>query len=185
MLALQWLSGIVALFGFFPYIKAIIKKETSPHLLTWIIWTLIGLLLAASYFAAGASLGDLIIPFAYVIGEILVMTLALKYGKRGYDPGDILCFFGALLSIILWILTKNALLALFLNILVDFLGAVPTIRQVYSDPKSENLTGWIFFLVGNGLNLLALGKYTLVVLSYPLYLFLISLLVTALILKGK
>ena len=32
------LSGLVFLYAFYPYIKAIVRRETSPRKATWFVW---------------------------------------------------------------------------------------------------------------------------------------------------
>jgi hypothetical protein len=70
--------------------------------------------------------------------------------------------------------------ALVLNIFVDLAGAIPTIRSVARDPMSESRSAWSIFLVANTLNLMALTTLSLEHSLYPVYLFLLSAVITVL-----
>ena len=137
-----------------------------------------------SYYEAGAPPIALIVPVIYALGPLVIAILALKYGVLGFNRFDICCLLSAIIALILWIVTEDPLLALGLNMGVEFLGTLPTLRKVYYYPKSENLTAWILFLLGNALNLAGLPIWSFVVLSYPSYLFIMSSVVTGLIAWG-
>jgi hypothetical protein len=182
---ISWSAGIISLLGFIPYIIAILKKETEPHLITWLIWTVVGAILAGSYYySSHPSFLELLVPIAYVIGPFLITCLAFFYGQLQYTRFDIGCLIAAVCSLILGYLFRNPFLVLLFNILLDFFGAVPTLCKTYLHPWSENLLAWILFLVGNTLNLIALSVWNVEIASYPVYLFLISLIMTGLILSG-
>jgi hypothetical protein len=185
MIWLGWIAGFISLAGFIPYILSIIKKETRPHLLTWMIWTLVGSILAGSYYySANPSLVELLVPIAYVIGPLIITCLAFYYGEIKYSSFDIFCLSAALFSLVLGVLLKNPFLVLIFNILLDFFGALPTIHKTYLDPASENLFAWSLFLLGNFLNLIALPSWDWVLVLYPFYLFSVALILTLLIVRG-
>lgn len=179
------IAGVLSCLAFIPYIASILRGETRPHLITWWLWVFLGAILSASYYASGAPLFALIVPVVYVIGPLVVGLMALKYGDYGANAFDLSCFLGGVGGIALWIFTGNPVLALYLNLFVDFCGALPTIRKAAQDPLSENLSAWALFLIANTLNLLTIlmDHLNLIVLSYPLYLFLITLIVTVLLLR--
>lgn len=179
------IAGALSCLAFIPYIASILRGETRPHLVTWWIWVFLGTILSFSYYASGAPLFALIVPVVYVLGPLAVGLMALRYGEYGANAFDLSCFLGGLGGMALWITTGNPVVALYLNLFVDFCGALPTIRKVARDPLSENLTAWILFLIANALNLLAIlnSSFNFTVLSLPLYLFLITLIVTAFMMR--
>jgi len=61
-------GGIVALAAFVPYIRAIIKGTTTPNRATWLIWTIIGCITAASYAAGGAD-QTIWVAVSYALGH--------------------------------------------------------------------------------------------------------------------
>jgi hypothetical protein len=177
-------AALISVGGFVPYAVAIVRREARPSAATWLIWTAVGTVLGASHFASGAraSLG---LAAVYVLGPLVTAVLALKYGERGWTRLEIGCLAGALLSLPLWALTGSPLVALGLNIFIDLLGAVPTIRKVWRDPASEHRLSWILFFLGNAVNLLAVESWTLGGAGYPAYLAFITFTMSVLVLRQR
>ncbi len=181
------IAGILVFAGFFPYIYSILQYRSRPHFVTWFLWTILGALSAASYAASGAPGPTLIVPVIYVFGPLLTALLAYRYGDLGYNRFDLSCFFAGLSGILLWLLTDNPKLTLYLLLLIDFFGALPTLKKVAFDPHSENLPAWSLFAIGGAVNLLTIPAGSLsenfVIAAYPIYLFFITSLVTLLSLR--
>jgi|SRR5690554_4387813 hypothetical protein len=51
--------------------------------------------------------------------------------------------------------------------LVDILGFGPTIRKVYSAPRSESVSFYAIFAIRNGLVLVALERYSTTTVLFP------------------
>lgn len=81
---------------------------------------------------------------------------------------------GAGASALLWWHLRSPLSILAINLIIDLLGALPTLRKTYLDPTGEDPLAWTLFLVGNSLNLLAIEKWTLPLTLYPVYMFTLS-----------
>ncbi len=178
---LEIIGSTISFLGFIPYIFSIIRGETKPHLFTWFIWTVIGTILCFSYYASGAPPMALLLPIAYAIGPCITFCFALYYGEKSYDTFDILCLILAGLSLIVWYFTGEPVLTLVMNILIDFFGAVPTVRKVYHHPETENLNSWLIFSLGTTINLIGLPEWTPVVMSYPFYLWTITITIALII----
>lgn len=163
------MAGIISIIGYVPYIIAIIKRKTRPARSSWIIWSLLSFIILASYKDVGAG-PTLFIPIAYTLGAFVTMILALFYGEGGWSKFDRLCILASISSLFVWWLTKSAFLALTINILIDVIGGLPTVKKVYYDPKSENKLAWGLFLVGAIFNVLAIDKLSFTIAFYPLIL---------------
>ena len=61
-----------------------------------------------------------------------------------------------------------------MNIVVDSLGAIPSLRKTWIDPASESLAAWLLFLAGNTLNMATLENGSLEIVAYPLYLTIVA-----------
>lgn len=177
-------AGVISFIAFIPYIIAIFKGKTKPNRATWWIWSIIGFMLGASYYFSGAS-KTIWVPVSYVVGPFIIALLSIKYGKGGWSRFDKVCLFGAGFSIFLWWLFDSPIVALMTNILIDFLGLLPTIRKAYLEPETEDLTAWLLFFLGNTLNLFAAEAWIFTIYIYPIYMFLGSGIVTMLVLIDK
>lgn len=178
------LAGIIGFLSFIPYILETLNRKISPNRATWIIWAVLGIIIAVSYYSAGAR-SSAWVPAAYAVGIVIMALLTLKYGEGGWTKLDIVCLVGAGLGLVIWALTNNPVLPLYLTIAIDAIGAVPTIKKAYERPETESRTSWLMFLVANTLNLFAINEWTLVVASYPVYVFVLSIVMSWLLARKK
>lgn len=139
-----------------------------PNRATWWIWTIVGIIIATSYRAAGAR-ATLWVPITYIIGPLVTSLLAIRKGEGGWTQFDRFCALGALLSLGLWAGSRSPDLTLVLNIWIDLLGALPTIQKSLRDPEGENLTAWWLFLAGSVLNTIAIERWSWQIAIYPIY----------------
>ncbi len=183
-LNLGLLAGIITLLGFVPYCLAIVQGRTKPNQATWVIWSIVGILLGSSYWASGAT-QTLWVPLSYVIGPIITTAFALRYGADQWSRFDRLCLLGAAVSLLLWFLLRSPQVALVINLVIDLFGALPTIRNAWHRPQDEDRTGWLIFTVGNALNILAIDRWTWEIASYPLYISFANAIVLSLLLRPR
>ena len=106
---------------FVPYIKDIFKNTTKPERASWLIWAILGLVIFFAQLAKGAS-NSLWFTGAQVLGDLTVFILAIKYGVGGLIKRDIIALFAAGLGLVLWYLTSEAAVALFIAIAIDATG---------------------------------------------------------------
>lgn len=166
-------AGLLALIGFIPYITSTIKGVNRPNRATWIIWGVVSVLLLASYKTAGAT--DAIwtsVANTLCFGAVIV--LSFKFGVGGFSRLDVACLVAAFAGVCLWWIFDSPLPTLYLSIIIDFVGAIPTLKKAYLDPAGENKTTWVIFWIANTLNLFAIHTFTRDMALYPLYLFFIS-----------
>lgn len=168
------LAGAIALVAYVVYIRSIIKGETKPNKTTWWIWTFMGAVVGVSYYFSGAE-STMWVAISEFIGPLSIALLSLKYGTGGIeDKTDLICLFGALFSIILWIIFDSPVIALVTNLAVDIFAALPTIRHIRHNPKDESLFAWFITWIADCVNMFAIDKPIFGVIIYPLYMFIID-----------
>ncbi len=177
-------SGIVLLLGNIPYILSIRRGDTRPNRVTWGIWTTIGFILLGSSYSLGAT-NTLWLQIAQVISQVIITFYAFKYSQGKWDLLDRICLGGAGLSLLLWWQSGSPLVALLMNIVMDTLGAVPTIRKIYHDPKSEDLLFWVMSFSSAILNLFAIEIFSFSFVVFPLYLFILNVTIVTLLTRPK
>ncbi|MBI2675839.1 MAG: hypothetical protein HYX24_05240 [Candidatus Aenigmarchaeota archaeon] len=158
------LGGACALLGFVAYIFDLLrlKDQSKATKSTWLIWTINMLILTVSYWFAGAR-NTIYLPMAFLTGNIVMLALILRYGRSGFSPLDKICFAGAIISLLLWAVTYNPISTVIMNRIIAWIGAVPTIRQAFLDPKSENRLAWGFFNFGTIVSIFAIEDWTMFV----------------------
>jgi hypothetical protein len=132
----------------------------------------VGVMIAFSYRAVGAD-STMWVPISYVIGPLGTALLSIKFGEGGWTQLDRTCLLGVGIGLILWGVARSPHLTLGINIGIDFLGALPTIRKSLRDPYSEDLFSWLLFTLGSIVNLLAINRWEFQIAIYPIYLWLI------------
>lgn len=177
------IAGILSLAGYIPYIHDILYGSTRPNRSTWLIWTLVGGLLAASYIAKG-DLNSIWMPLAYFIGPMVIAILSLRYGYAKWTRLDTICVIAALVSLLPWLIAHDVTLTLIINLIIDIAGAIPTLVKTYREPKTEELFSWFIFFIATIVQFFAIRMWNIAAL-YPVYLFLLAGIMLVLIIRGK
>lgn len=176
-------AGVLSLVGYIPYIISILRGKTQPNKASWIIWAIVGGLLAFSYLTEGDK-NTIWLPLGYFFGPLVVAILSFKYGYSQWSRLDRFCLIAAAISAIPWIVSKDATITLLINVLIDSLGAIPTIVKSYFEPETEDATAWIIFFIANTLQVIAIQQWNIAAI-YPIYLFFLAGFIVLFIIKGK
>lgn len=163
-----WVAGLIEIAAIARYVHAIFRGNARPNRATWWILTLVGFLVAGSYYATGAR-HTMWVPLAYAIGPLFVAILSLKYGEGGWTRFDRTCVVAAMLSTALWVISDSPTLALLLFLSIDLAGLLPTMRKSYFDPASEDAPAWWLSFIAGLFNLAAVERWEFGIAVYPLY----------------
>lgn len=178
---LGMLAGIISFLAYAPYIISIFKNKTKPSRSSWWIWSLVGLLIIFSYYSVGAR-STIWVPVVFFLGPLVVAILSIKFGEgTSLNKTDKICLLGSLLSLVVWIIFQSAALALFINIFIDFLGFLPTFKKTFFSPLHENKISWLLFFFGSTLNVLAIESFSLTIVFYPVYMFIMDIIMLLLL----
>lgn len=178
------LGGIFATIGIFPYVRDIIWGKTRPERATWLIWVVLGCIAFASQLAKGAT-DSLWMTGLETLGQLVVLIFAFKYGVGGLKKSDYIALCIAGFGLILWYFTKEAAIALYIIIAIDFVGSLLTIQKSYLQPETETLSIWVLSFIGGFLTILSVGKLDVILLSYPFFIFTMNGIVALAILLGR
>lgn len=167
-----WAGGIAAVVGVVAavvYLRAIFGGRTRPNRATWWILAVVGMLIAASYYSAGAR-HTLWLALIYALIPLSVAIVSVKHGEGGCGRFDLACLLAAGISVVLWCLSQTAVITLLINLMIDFVGLLPTIRKSYLRPENENRAAWTLALVASVMSLFAVEQWKFAIAVYPLYL---------------
>jgi len=176
-----YISGIISVFCFLPYIRDILLKKTKPERASWLIWSVLGGIAFFSQLAKGASY-SLWMPGVQTFWVMLIFLLSLKFGVGGLSKRDLIALTIAVFGLVLWHFTKEPAFALFITIIVDAIGCFLTIMKVREDPKSETISTWLLSGLSGVFAALAVGSFNFILLIYPIYIWLVNWSVVAVIL---
>lgn len=178
------LSGVFSAISYPPYIVAIFKGKAKPERASWLIWSVLTAMGFFTQLAVGAT-HSLWLPGIQGIGVIIVLVLSIRYGFGGLLKRDVITLIAAAATLLIWFVTKNALLAVYLTVLMDAMGGWLTVLKSYEHPESEALSTWALSGTGGFFGLLAVGVYDLPLLAYPLYILICNFAVVVAILLGR
>lgn len=178
------IAVVLTIIGHFPYIVDTLKKKTTPHLFTWIIWAIVAILAFLGQWQKGGGAGSWTTGVTGLI-TIFIAILSLKNGTKDITFSDKIFFIAALLSIIPWYLTKDPTISIICLTLIDTLAFAPTIRKTIKNPNSETLFTYALNILRHGLSLLALANYNVATYLYPLSLLIMNALMTIVIIRPR
>lgn len=183
-MAFGLLAGIFSAISYIPYIRYIIKGTVKPERASWLIWTVLTAMGFFTQLAVGAT-HSLWLPGIQALGVTIVLLLSIKYGFGGVGKRDALTLGAAAIVLLVWLFTKNPVLAVYLTIVIDSLGTGLTMLKSYEHPDSEAVSTWALSGTGGLFGILAVGSLNPHLLSYPIYIFLANYAVVAAIIIGK
>ncbi len=160
------ISVILVFVGYGSYIKGILKRTIVPHAFTFLVWGLASSITWALQVHGGAGVGAWITFFVSAVC-IFIFFLSLKYGEKTITKLDILFLVLALFSLFLWLVVDQPVLSVILVVLTDVLGFGPTIRKSWNKPHEEALFTWWIAGFRHGLGIIALQRFNIFTLLYP------------------
>src|SRR6201987_2558120 len=83
------LAGVVGIADTIPYVRDTVGGSTRPHRGTWLIWSVLAIVVCLSQRADGAS-WSLIMAAAQAVLTSAVFLLSIRRGEGGLSPGDVL-----------------------------------------------------------------------------------------------
>ena len=150
-----FLSTALAVYCTIPYIISILKRKTKPHQLSWLVFVIMNGIVFLSQYLSGAR-ESVLISLAFFIGSFIVLLLSIKYGVRDTSKWDKALFAFALVTIIIWYITKSNEVAIWLTLLIDVFATSMIVLKVKAEPHSEDPYPWTLAAVAYVFTLLTL-----------------------------
>ncbi|MFZ6034669.1 MAG: hypothetical protein ACOYUB_00770 [Patescibacteria group bacterium] len=170
-------GAIIFLIGSAGYVIDTVKGLVKPNRVTWFIWSLAPLIAFAAQVKQGIGMESLM---TLVIGLVPVMVFAASFiNRKSYwkiEKLDVICGLLSIVGLVLWQLTKVGNVAIFFSLLADFLAFLPTMIKSYRHPETENYLLYLANSIFALLTLLTIKDWNFANYSFPLYIFLATLL---------
>ncbi len=174
------LSFVVSVAGAIPYVYSILKREIQPERATWGIWTLVLVLAVAAYGTAGAGKS-----IYFLVGDLcitaVIFGISLRYGVGGWSKLDRVCLLAAVFGLLLWQLSHTPFWQIAGAVVADMVAVVPTIRKSLQDPLGDSPITFAASALAALLGVLSVGRWDVVLILYPLYLYSINFLTAVVI----
>jgi hypothetical protein len=167
------------------YVTALVKGRVKPSLVSWFFWGLTAMIafVAQLYQHVGAQAWA---AFAVGIGPVIVFILALIKGRydKQFSSTDIWCGVLTCIGIVLWLLTKQPLMALVMALAADFVSGIPTIIKCYRRPHTEQALPYCLSVASMVVTLATLHEWRFATWAFPVYILLTNLNFATLILTN-
>ena len=157
---------LIAIISYVPYFAGIYKGAVKPHAFTWTIWGILTLIAFFAQWSDGGGAGAWVTGFTALVSFFIVLT-AIRNGFKNITKTDWSSFAVAVLSIPLWIITKNPLWSVILITVIDALGFYPTIRKSYTNPYEEPAVTYGLSSIKFIFAIFALGNFSVITVLYP------------------
>lgn len=158
-----------------PYAIRVFQRKIQPNLVSWSLWSLIGLALLLTYRSSGATSNVWPAVFGF-FNPTLITVLALWRRERiKPERWELVCGAIGIASIVWWGFVydevSQAQFALYLAIVADGCASIPTIGFVWRSPDEDRPLAWGMFAMGYGLAIFAISDHTFANYALPVYMF--------------
>ncbi|MGH9108729.1 MAG: hypothetical protein ACRDY3_04550 [Acidimicrobiales bacterium] len=169
------LGAVLSLLGEAFYIRDTLAGRTRPNRVTWLLWGVAPMLAFAGEVKAGVGLRALM-AFSVGLGPLLVF--AASFVNRGavwrISRLDWACGVLSVAGTVVWLTSRQGMVAIGAAIGADALAAVPTLRKSWREPESESANAYWGSLANAVITLLTVTAVTAAVVTFPLYIALVT-----------
>lgn len=158
------LSAVIVLASYPVYGIRIWQRKIVPNIASWTIFVIISIALFLTYKSSGAK-ENVFVTIGPLLGTTSILVLALIRSKeKTMTKTDWLCLCAGILAIIIWFFTKqnknSVQFALYLGILADFIGIIPSALFLKKFPCKDRPAMWLIFSLGYLLSMFSITENT-------------------------
>lgn len=175
--------GVLAqIIGASSYLVDTVKGKIKPNRVSWFMWMLAPMIAFAAEMKQGVGITSLV---TFIVGFmpllVFIGTFVNKKAEWKLNKLDLLCGIFSIGGLFLWLVTKVGNIAIFFSILSDGLAALPTVIKSFHHPESESDMAFWGQAINGGMALLVINKWNIQTFGFPLYLFILGIILILLI----
>ena len=165
-----YLGTAIGAAGALVYLRDTLRGTTQPNRVTWLLWAVAPLLAAAVELSEGAGLRALptfmvgFMPLLIFFGSFHNSAAVWKVRRMDYACGAF-----SVVGTVVWLVTRNGVLAISAAIAADFLAGVPTLMKSWTHPQTETVHSYVGALISMVVLLLTVDQWTFDVVAFPLF----------------
>lgn len=157
-IAFSAIATILAFISLGYYLISVLKGKTKPHVYTWLIWAVLGIIGITAMIIEGAGIG--VLPYIVTIFfNICIVFAGLKYGIKEFTRLDNVMFGLAITALISWYLTNSPSYGVMFAGTATIVGAIPTLNKSWTTHHLEPIGAFATAFLKHILAFLALEKY--------------------------
>jgi hypothetical protein len=161
-------AALIGLADMAPYVRDTLRRTTRPHRGTWLIWTVLAVVVSLSQHADGGS-WSVAMAVAQAATNGLVLALAIRFGTGGASALDVTLIALAGAGVAGWLLAGDPLCATACVVAADLIAAGMMVPKTWRDPRSETMSTFAWASLAGALSAAAVGALDPSLLLYPGY----------------
>jgi hypothetical protein len=165
-----YLGTAIGAAGALVYLRDTLRGTTQPNRVTWLLWAVAPLLAAAVELSEGVRLQALptfmvgFMPLLIFVASFHNSAAVWKVRRMDYACGAF-----SVVGTIVWLVTRNGVLAISAAIAADFLAGLPTLMKSWTHPQTETVHTYIGALISMIVLLLTVDHWTFDVVAFPIF----------------
>ncbi len=171
------LGALIHSLGSLWYVRETLRGNTQPNRMTFFMWAASAFIGFAASLAAGGGWALLPVfmagffPFLIFVASFVNPKAYWKLGVLDYACGIL-----SVLALVLWVMTKEPVVAVVFAILADALASFPTLLKAWRHPETETGTGYFAAFINASIGFAVLTTYTFSHAAFLIYLIVIDIL---------
>jgi hypothetical protein len=173
---LVFAAAIASLIAAGLYIRAMIKGQTRPNRVTWLMWSIAPFIATAAEIYSGVTWA--VIP-VFMTGFAPFLIFCASFFTKAYWKlcrFDYFCGGISALALVLWVVTMEPVLSIILAIAADAIASIPTLKKAYRNPETESVWPFITGIFNAVAALVVAVTWSFTEISFPIYLLAINIL---------
>ena len=172
MISENWiyLGTAIGALGTAAYLRDTLRGTTKPNRVTWLLWAIAPLLAAAVEFDEGVGLRAL--P-TFMVGFMPLLVFAASFVNADsvwrIRRFDYACGAVSVLGTVVWLVTRNGVLAITAAIAADFMAGLPTVHKSWTHPETETVHSYTGAAISMAIVLLTIDHWTFEVAAFPIF----------------
>jgi hypothetical protein len=165
-----YLGAAIGVLGTSVYLRDTLRGTTKPNRVTWLLWAVAPLLAAAVEWDEGVGLRALptfvvgFMPLLVFIGSFHNPAAVWKIRRFDYACGVM-----SVVGTVVWLVTRNGILAISAAIAADFLAGIPTLMKSWTHPETETVYSYVGAVLSMAIVLLTIDHWTFDVAAFPIF----------------
>jgi hypothetical protein len=159
-----WTGSIFALLIYFPLWWQIYKGAVKQNYLTWILWAILDVIVAATIIVQD---GNYLLPVTYAIGSFVTFCLILRVGdKASWSWFETTIVFLVFASIFIWH-SSGSKIATIASTSAMLIAGIPQLVDAFKRPREMPMAPYFGYFVANCLSVAGGKKWSIEERFYP------------------
>jgi hypothetical protein len=165
-----YVGSAIGALGAAVYLRDTLRGTTKPNRVTWLLWAVAPLLAAAVELDDGVGLRAL--P-TFMVGFMPLLVFVGSF----HNPAsiwrirriDYACGVMSIVGTVVWLVTRDGVLAISAAIAADFMAGVPTLMKSWTYPETETVYSYAGAVVSMVVVLLTVQHWSFDVAAFPAF----------------